>query len=72
MTHDELKLKLADIAHEKGANEARNYFLLAILAVVELHKPVEGHEHLCSGCWFGDGLQAYPCQTIVAIQKELK
>ena len=39
MTHEELKLKLADIAHENDAHEARNYFLLSLLAVVEMHRP---------------------------------
>jgi len=44
---------------------------VALKAVVELHKPIEGHEHLCSGCWFGDGMMSYPCPTIQAIEKEL-
>lgn len=43
----------------------------ALLAVAELHKPVEGNEHLCSSCLFGDFLQAYPCITIQTIEKEL-
>jgi hypothetical protein len=38
VTYEELKLKLADIAHEKDAHEARNDFLLALLAVVEVHQ----------------------------------
>ena len=44
----------------------------AIRAVVELHKPIEGYEHLCGACWFGDGMMAYPCPTIQAIQEQLK
>jgi hypothetical protein len=43
----------------------------ALRAVVELHKPMEGNEHLCGACWFGDGMMSYPCQTIEAIEKEL-
>jgi hypothetical protein len=43
----------------------------ALLAVVELHKPIEGNEHLCGACWFGDGMMSYPCPTIQAIEKEL-
>jgi hypothetical protein len=76
MTYEELKEKLADIAHEKDAHEARNDFLLALLAVVEEHKPTElswsneTGEYYCDTC---DNLVwvPYPCQTIKAIQKEL-
>lgn len=77
MTHEELKLKLADIAHEKDANEARNDFLLALLAVVEEHKPIERvwtdeiKEYYCESC--GDTFWiSYPCRTIDAIEKALK
>ena len=63
MTHGEL-LKRIVIVGDTSIEEA-------LRAVVEIHKPVEGYEHLCSACCFGDGLQAYPCQTIVAIEKEL-
>ena len=45
---------------------------VALKAVVDLHSPIEGHEHLCGGCWFGDGMMAYPCPTIQAIEKELE
>ncbi len=68
MTHDELlseiDFDLADSPHDK--------YILSIRAVVELHKPVEGNEHLCSSCLFGDFLQGYPCLTIQAIGKELR
>ena len=72
MTHDELLAKIwilpADVTElQHGAKAVQ-----ALRAVVELHKPVEGHEHLCSSCLFGDSLQAYPCLTIQAIEKELK
>jgi hypothetical protein len=40
MTHEELLEKLADIAHNKDAHDARNDYLLALRAVVELHQPV--------------------------------
>jgi hypothetical protein len=71
MTHDELLQKMADIAHTKDAHEARNDYLLALRAVVELHKPYTpefggGFDY----CWACDG--AYPCPTIQAIEKELK
>ena len=71
MTHNELLQRLADIAHNKDAHDARNRYLIALRAAVKLHTPIEGHEHLCGGCWFGDGMMAYPCPTIQAIEKEL-
>lgn len=68
MKHEELVIRII----EMSGDETINWRLYpALRKVVELHKPVEGHEHLCSACCFGDGLQAYPCQTIVAIEKEL-
>lgn len=39
MTNEELLAKLANIAHNKDAHEARNDYLLALRAVVEL--PIE-------------------------------
>ena len=71
MTHDELLTKLwilpADVSElQHGAKAVQ-----ALRAVLELHKPVEGNEHLCSSCLFGDFLQAYPCITIQTIEKEL-
>lgn len=36
MTHEELLAKMATIAHTKDANIARNDYLLALRAVVEL------------------------------------
>lgn len=63
MTHDEL---LDLVLMECGCGNTK-----ALRAVVELHKPIEGHEHLCGGCWFGDGMMSYPCPTIQAIEKEL-
>ncbi|CAB4179447.1 hypothetical protein UFOVP1033_126 [uncultured Caudovirales phage] len=64
MTHDELLARLDDYGFGVPP-------LNALRAVVELHKPIEGHEHLCGGCWFGDGMMSYPCPTIQAIEKEL-
>ena len=78
MTHEELLQKLADIAHNKDAHEARNDYLLALRAVVELHRPMEygscyGCDDRC-GCYEGD-LGDYnkwdTCPTIQSIQKEL-
>ena len=71
MTHDELLQKLADIAHNKDAHDARNRYLIALRAVVELHQPQdrdsEDELEYCVICPDFD----YPCQTIKAIKKEL-
>ena len=64
MTHDELLARLDD--YGLGVPP-----LNALRAVMELHKPIEGHEHLCDGCCFDYGVTAYPCPTIQAIEKEL-
>jgi hypothetical protein len=40
MTQDELLSKMAEPAHNLNANDARNVYLLALRAVVELHKPL--------------------------------
>lgn len=72
MTHEELLARIED--DEKFLEQyfgAKFKGQSALRAVVELHKPVEGHEHLCSSCLFGDFLQAYPCLTIQTIEKEL-
>ena len=76
MTHDELLAKMAEPAHKLNASDARNVYLLALRAVVELHKP-NGF-----GCAANcievddDGYAwkntAYPCPTIQAIEKELQ
>lgn len=63
MTHDEL---LAEIGYNADRTSK------ALRAVVELHKPIEGHEHLCGACWFGDGMMEYPCPTILAIEDEFE
>lgn len=68
MTHDELVIRTIKMSEDDTLNWK---FYPALRAVLDLHKPIEGYEHLCSGCWFGDGPQAYPCQTIVVIRKEL-
>ena len=77
MTHDELLAKIDSFTCCSGAHE------LALRAVVELHKPVQGRSDIqtydyvgCDACveWSHDGnmnLQ-YPCPTIQAIEKELE
>ena len=78
MTHEELLQKMSDIAHKKDAHEARNDYLLALLAVVKLHQPiytfVAGSDKsipLCIQCRDGDFIADYPCPTIQDIEKEL-
>ena len=68
MTHDELLAKMAEPAHNLNANDARNVYLLALRAVVELHRNVDG------ACWeCQDSIyHEFPCPTIRAIEKELK
>ena len=70
MTHDELLAKMAEPAHNLNANDARNIYLLALRAVVELHTTFTpefggGIDY----CWADD--RPYPCPTIQAIEKEL-
>ena len=77
MTHDELLAKMAEPAHNLNANDARNVYLLALRAVVELHKPEElelpdvEKDNVCSFCWHSGAQWFYPCPTIQAIEKEL-
>jgi hypothetical protein len=61
MTHDEL---LAKVSNYKDAGLGS---LVALRAVVELHKP----QHSIRGyrCTFDD--EMFPCKNIQAIQKEL-
>ena len=78
MTHDELLAKIDDEAM-LGNKEWR-----AFRAVIELHKPVmqwsggyDGEDNplyaeQCSDCSGNGFTQEYPCETIQAIQKELK
>ena len=81
MTHDELLLNInRDIDYtslqDGNVNMARE--IKALRAVVELHKPElieSGKESIfiCSTCnpeWFWEN--PYPCETIQAIEKELK
>jgi hypothetical protein len=66
MTHDEL---LAKVSNYKDAGLGS---LVALRAVVELHKP---SDVFCRGCGFNEEYnepsQLLPCPTIQAIEKEL-
>jgi len=69
VTHNELRDYIDKF---DAAGMVKEPIVSALRAVVDLHKPLEGNEHLCSACWFGDGMMAYPCLTIQAIKKELQ
>lgn len=66
MTHDEL---LAKIDYDIEGNPYDEY-MSALRAVVELHKPSLGKA--CVECSKTAFWIAYPCQTIQAIQEQLK
>ena len=83
MTHDELLIKInhrLDSSFYSGDSPST---LKALLAVVELHKPVmqwsggyDGEDNplyaeQCSDCSSNGFTQEYPCTTIQAIEKEL-
>ena len=78
MTYDEL---LAKVSNYKDAGLGS---LVALRAVVKLHKPVmqwsggyDGEDNplyaeQCSDCSGNGFTQEYPCETIKAIEKELR
>lgn len=72
MTYDELLegLNLPWVDVVVGNTRAEKY-RLALRAVVKLHQPVEFFRDftLCGSC---GSPNEYPCQTIQAIEKELK
>jgi hypothetical protein len=77
MTHDELLSNINKEIDEKAFIPERYYptrYLIALRAVVELHKPQDitlPNGEWGSNCQRCDGWQ-YPCPTIQSIEKELK
>ena len=77
MTHDELLLDVSEVCNwyedQERFTEVVPY-LLALRAVVELHKPDSTGG--CNACeqWTNEGAYQlpYPCPTIQAIEKELR
>jgi hypothetical protein len=72
MTHDELLDRIAQEGLKPYGNVMNTNLVLALRAVVELHKPnPEGDE--CSYCGWecGGELVSFPCDTIKTIEKEL-
>ena len=81
MTHDELLDRIAQVGLEPLGNVMPTHLVLALRAVVELHKPMwwggnEAERWYCSHCGIHDEHEQimflYPCETIQAIEKELK
>lgn len=86
MTHDELLAKIDEL--ETSYTGLCNYFewpcsdlhklVRALRATAELHRPTPDpmvpKNMICWGCWTEFGLEwpEYPCDTIQAIEKELK
>ena len=80
MTHDELLADIDEVIEEFDQKyDNSNIYYDALRAVVELHSPCTGGAHddspdlegvpcICVTC-FGE---AYPCETIQAIEKELQ
>ena len=68
MTHDELLDKIAQKGLEPHGNVMPTHLVLALRAVVELHRP---NKNLCVACSFSGQMNTYPCPTIQAIEKEL-
>ena len=68
MTHDELLAKMKELSRT-FAYEPNLNFESALRAVVELHKP--DHQSEPFPDWANCCGEAYPCQTIQAIEKEL-
>ena len=72
MTHDELLERVNEYISSECDCESCQYIngpYKALRAVVEIHKPVlhSKHKYICEGCNL-----VYPCNTIKAIEKELK
>lgn len=68
MTHDELLAEINLASRGEYANLA-----VALIAVVELHKPkahLSTDDLWCQGCY--PTMATYPCSTVQAIERELE
>ena len=83
MSNDELLDRIAQEGLKPYGNIMNTNLVLALRAVVELHKPVQGSSDIttydyigCDSCveWSHDGNMnlRYPCPTIQAIEGQLK
>ena len=74
MTHDELLEKVnEELSFWKSFKEEGNIPMIkALRAVMKLHKPINGNDkNICLACSVGFSI-AYPCETIQAIEEQLK
>lgn len=73
MTHEELLAKIKTPNEFLGIKYAPDWQHVALLAVVELHKPDSIPDWVPTEVGFicGQCAKSYPCQTIQAIEKEL-
>ena len=67
MTHDELLAKIAKLSITPETNVVPSELATALIAVVELHRNVDGACWECQDAIYHE----YPCPTIRAIEKEL-
>ena len=74
MTHQELLEEINEVIADFDLKyDNSNPYYKALRAVVELHKPTEKYQGVCSGCYEEEsGFSDYPCPTIQAIEKELR
>ena len=75
ITHKELLAKIKTPNEFLGIKYAPDWQHVALLAVVELHKPEEvelKHDWFQTKCSHLFCQEFYPCPTIQAIEKELK
>ena len=74
MNHDELLDRIAQEGLKPDGNVLNTKLILALRAVVELHKPqVSSFDDTeCADCSSDELSVIYPCPTIQAIEKELK
>jgi hypothetical protein len=73
MTHDEILTRIAKLSITPETNVVPSELATALMAVVELHKPYSGLSGATCTCDpYNEYLMGYPCDTIQAIEKELK
>lgn len=76
MTHEELLARIAKLSITPENNVVPSELATALMAVVEMHKPINNpnfpdSDIWCWQCADGRGYAKYPCPTIQTIEKEL-
>lgn len=77
MTYEELLARISKLSITPETNVVPSELATALMAVMELHKPIHNpnfpdSDKWCWQCAEGRGYAKYPCPTIQAIEKELK